>query len=101
MKGNLAFSLREIGDPHRRATEHPVHLLQPLMRQFQESVAEPEFVHHLQGRGMHGVAAKIAEEVRVLFQHHDIDPGPTQQIAQHHAGGTAADDAAADLDRAA
>ena len=31
-----------------RAAEHAVHLLQPLMRQFQESVDQPEFVHHLQ-----------------------------------------------------
>ena len=46
---------------------------------------------------MHGVAAKIAEEIRVLFQHHDIDPGAPEQIAEHHAGGPAADDAAADF----
>ena len=46
---------------------------------------------------MHGVAAKIAEEIRMLFQHHDIDPGAAEQIAQHHAGRSAADDAAADF----
>ena len=90
----------EIGDPHRRAAEHAVHLLQPLMRQFQESVDQPEFVHHLQGRGMHGVAAEIAEEIGMLLQHHDVDPGAAQEISEHHAGGTAADDAAADLHRA-
>jgi hypothetical protein len=28
----------EIGDPHRRAAEHPFHPLQALMRQFQEAV---------------------------------------------------------------
>ena len=65
------------------------------MRQFQEAVDQPEFVHHLQRRGMHGVAAKIAEEVGVLFQHHDIDAGAPEQIAEHHAGRPAADDAAA------
>ena len=55
------------------------------MRQFQEVVDQPEFVHHLQRGGMHGVAAKIAEEVGVLFQHHDVDAGASEQVAEHHA----------------
>ena len=97
MKGYFTFEPAEIGDPHRGAAEHAVHLLQLLMRQLQEAVDQPEFVHHLQGRGMHGVAAKIAEEIGMLFQHHDIDPGAPEQISQHHAGGPAADDAAADF----
>ncbi len=71
------------------------------MRQFQKPVAQPELIHHLQGRGMHGVAAKIAEEIRMLFQHHDIDAGAAEQIAEHHAGGPAADDAATYLHGAA
>ena len=70
------------------------------MRQFQEAVDQAEFVHHLQRRGMHGVAAKIAEEIGVLLQHHDIDPGAPQQIAEHHAGRPAADDAATHCHRA-
>ena len=74
--------------------ELAVHLLQPLMRKFQESVDQAEFVHHLQRRGMHGVAAKIAEEIGMFLQHDRIDAGAAQQIAQHHAGRTAADDAA-------
>ncbi len=47
-----------------------VHFLQLLMRQFQESVDQAEFVHHLKRRGMHGVAAKIPEKIGVFFQHH-------------------------------
>ena len=94
MKGYLTLSRREIGDPHRLAAEHPLHLLQALMRQFQEAVDQPELVHHLQRRGMHGVAAKIAEEVGVLLQHHDIDAGASEQVTEHHAGRAAADDAA-------
>jgi hypothetical protein len=87
----------EIGDPHRRAAEHPVHLLQALVRQLEEAVDQAEFIHDLQGGGMHGVAAKIAEEIGVLFQHHDIDPGAAEQISEHHAGRPAADDAAANF----
>jgi hypothetical protein len=40
------------------------------------------------------VTTKIAEEIRVLFQHHGFDAGPAEQIAEHHSGRTAADDAA-------
>ena len=67
------------------------------MRQFQEPVDQPEFVHHLQRRGMHGVAAKIAEEIGMLLQHDHVDASAAEQIAQHHAGGPAADDAATDF----
>ena len=65
------------------------------MRQLQEVVDQAEFVHHLQGRGVHGVAAKIAKEVGVLFEHDGIDAGAPEQVAEHHAGGSAADDATA------
>ena len=64
------------------------------MRQFQESVDQSEFVHHLQRGGMHGVAAKIAEEVGMLLEHHDVDAGASEQVTEHHAGRPAADDAA-------
>src|ERR1700744_4006695 len=42
---------------------------------------------------MNGVAAKIAEEVAVFFEHNDIDAGARQQISRHYAGGTSAHDA--------
>jgi hypothetical protein len=77
-----------------------VHFLQLLMRQLQEAVDQAEFVHHLKRRGMHGVAAKIPEEIRVLFQHDRLDTGAAEQIAQHHAGRPAADDAAPGFYRA-
>ncbi len=48
---------------------------------------------------MDRVAAKIAQEVGVLFQHHDVDPGPRQQEAEHHARRPAADNAATGRER--
>ena len=75
--------------------ELAVHLLQFLMRKFQETIDQAEFIHHLQRRGMHGVAAEIPEEIGMFFQHQGLDAGATQQISEHHAGRTAADDAAA------
>ena len=48
---------------------------------------------------MHGVAAEVAEKIRMFFQHHDIDTGARQQKAEHHAGRAAAGDAACGGDR--
>ena len=90
----------EVGDADRGAAELAVHLLQSLVRKFQKSVDQAEFIHHLQRRGMHGVAAEIAEEIGVLFQHDRFDSGAPEQIAQHHAGRPAADDAAAGVEGA-
>ena len=39
----------------------------------------------LEGRGMNGVAAKVAQEVGVLLEHDDVDAGARQQEAEHHA----------------
>ena len=44
---------------------------------------------------MNRIAAKIAQEIAVLFQHQDFDAGARQQIPEHHAGRPAAGDAAA------
>ena len=39
---------------------------------------------------MNRVPAKIAEEVRVLFENPDADARPGEEIAEHHPGGSAA-----------
>jgi hypothetical protein len=44
---------------------------------------------------MNRVAAKIAIEIRVLFQHDDLDAGAGEKKAGHHSGRAAADDDAA------
>ena len=36
---------------------------------------------------MDRVAAEVAQEVRVLLQHDDIDAGTGQKVAGHHPGG--------------
>ena len=50
---------------------------------------------------MHGVAAEVAEEIRMLLQHHDIDAGAPEEIAEHHARRSAADDATPHFHRGA
>ena len=42
---------------------------------------------------MNRVAAKIAQEVAMFFQHDDVDAGAREKIAAHHAGRAAAHDA--------
>src|SRR5208283_1986634 len=48
---------------------------------------------------MDSVAAKVAKEIGMLLQHHDIDAGACQQKAEHHPGRPAAGDAALRGDR--
>ena len=48
---------------------------------------------------MNGVTTKITEKILVLFQHHNINTGPREQEAQHHARGSTPNDAALVVDR--
>ena len=43
---------------------------------------------------MHGIAAKVPQKIGVLLKHHDVHTGARQQVAKHHAGGAATNDAA-------
>ena len=80
----------------RRSESRPSSHL--LMRQLEEFVEQAEFVDQLERRGMDGVAAEVAQEVLVLFQHDHVDAGPRQQEAEHHAGRPAAGDATGGVD---
>ena len=44
---------------------------------------------------MNRITAKIAIEIRMLFQHDDIDSGAREKKARHHSGRATADDDAA------
>jgi len=43
---------------------------------------------------MDRVSPKVAQEVRVLFEHSHLDPGSREEVPGHHAGRAAARDAA-------
>ena len=64
------------------------------MRELEEAVEQAELVEELEGGGMDGVAAEVAEEVGVLFEHGDGDAGAGEEIAEHDAGRASANDAA-------
>ncbi len=91
--------VREIDDRQRLVADLHAQAFQLLMRQLEEFVEQAELLHDFERREMDGVAAEIAKEVGVLFQHHHIDAGARQQKAEHHPGRSAAGDAAARFDR--
>ena len=84
--------MREVGEHDAVVADHACKLAHLLMRPLEERVEQPELVHDLQGRGMDGVAAKVAEEIGVLLQHEHIDAGAGEQESAHHAGRPSAGD---------
>jgi len=61
--------------------------------ELEEAVEEAELVEELQGGGVDGVAAEVAEEVGVFFEDGDGDARAGEEEAEHDAGGASADDA--------
>jgi hypothetical protein len=47
---------------------------------------QAELVEQPQGAGVHGVAAKITQEIGVLLHHGDVDSRAGQQQTEHDAG---------------
>jgi hypothetical protein len=83
----------EVCDPVAALADRGGDIANFRVRQLQEFFQQPELVHDLQGRWVHGIAAEIAQEIRVLFQNAGVDSGSAQQVAEHHASRSAADDA--------
>ncbi len=89
----------EVGKLHAGIAEDAGEVTRLLVRQLEKFVEQPELVHHLERRRVDGVAAEIAQEIAMLLQHHHVDTGAGEQIAEHHAGRSAAGDRAGGLDR--
>ena len=86
MKGMRNFARSKSATTPLSVAELESEMMRLLMRQLQQIIEAAELVHQLEGRGMDRVAAEIAEEIGVLFQHHDIDAGARQQQPGHHPG---------------
>ena len=71
--------MREIAERYPGVADLARKLEYLLVGQLQEFLEQAELVHHLQRRGMDGVAAEIAEEIPMLFEHDDIDAGARQR----------------------
>ena len=85
---------REVGDRRRARVEDDPRLLDRLPRQLGEAVPQAQLVDQRHRRDVDGVAAEVPQEVAVLLQHGDLDPGPREHQSQHDPGGPAADDRA-------
>src|SRR5262245_463884 len=83
--------MRKVGACNLLIVELYLHPAQFLMRQPQELIEHPQFMQQLPGGRMDGVAAKIAEEVPVLFKDYHLNAGAGQQQPKHHPGRAAAD----------
>src|SRR5437588_12037391 len=70
----------------RFTADVPRKLTDFLMWTFQKVLENAELIHELESRGMDRVSAEIAQEVGMLLEHHDVDPTPGEQEAQHDAG---------------
>jgi hypothetical protein len=84
----------KIGQDDFLITDDPTSLAHLLVRQLEKRIQQAKLVHDLERRGMDRVTAEITQEIRVLFQHHDVDAGAGEQVAEHHAGRTTARDGA-------
>ena len=91
--------MAEIGHLKMLGADLRTHRFDLLMRQFQECIDEAKFDHQLKRRGMNRVAAKIAKEIGMLLQHHDMNAGARQQKSKHYPSRAAAGDAALRRDR--
>ena len=80
-------------------SDDATHRSHALMWNPQKFFEQAELVDHLEARRMHGIAAEVAEEVGVLFQHGDADAAAGEEIAQHHACRSASGDTAFGFER--
>src|SRR5208337_2272978 len=87
--------MREIRDRNLLFGDPARNLARFVMRELEKLVEESEFVEQLERGRMDRVTAKIAKEIRVLFEQDDIHAGARQKKSRHHARGPAARDAAA------
>ncbi len=58
-----------------------------------KAFVKSDFGQYLQRRRMHGVAAEIAQEILVLFEHRHANARACEQESEHHSRRTTADDA--------
>src|SRR5271166_54052 len=89
----------KIGNLEKDIADLSAELPSFLMRPLQKIIKEAELMDDFERRGVNRVAAKIAQEVGVLFENEDRDPGSRQQETEHHPCRAAAGDAAAHRNR--
>jgi hypothetical protein len=86
--------VRKIGDGDGEIVDDCADFAELLVRDAEEIIEEAEFVDELEGGGVNGVPAEVAEEVGVFFEDEDLDACASEEEAEDHACGAAAGDEA-------
>ena len=86
------IEVRQVADRPFAPGEPQLGAVDLVVRPLQEALEHPELVEDLHRRRVDRVAAEIAEEVGVLFEHPHVAAGAREQQAGHHPAGPAADD---------
>src|SRR5579862_2785967 len=94
----MELQMGEIGSDARDLAELEAQLCRFLMREPQELIERAKFMHEFESRRMDRVAAEIAEEIGMFFEHDDVDASARQKQPGHHPGGPAAGHATSHLD---
>ena len=95
---HVGGQVRKVPDVDRLPADLAADFAQFLVGPCEEVLERAEIVQDLERGRVDGVAAEVAEEVAVLFDDDDGDACSGEEHAEHHPGGTAADDAAGCVD---
>jgi len=76
----------EVGQADHSLVDHRSQLRDTLLGHLREPSAQTKLVEHVERGGMDRVAAEVAEEVIVLFEHEDLDAGAGEEESKHRAG---------------
>jgi hypothetical protein len=87
-----SVQVREVADRIVAAGDADPGAVERVVGPLQEPLQHSELREDLHRRGVDRVAAEIAKEVGMPFEHPDPHPGAREQQARHHPGGAAADD---------
>src|SRR5712675_960949 len=90
--------MREVGKRDGVVANLARDLRQFLMWALEKIFQQAELVHYLERRRMNRIATKVAQEIRVLLEHNNLDAGAREQKAEHHPGRAAAGNAATGVD---
>ncbi len=83
--------VRQVADRPIAAGETNFGARDARVRPLEKALQQAQLVEDLHRRGVDGVAAEIAEEIGVLFEHGDGASRPREEEPGHHAGGPPAD----------
>jgi len=89
----MGGKMREVADLEPLTSDHRGDVVDFGVADLEKFVEDAELVHQLEGGGMDGVTAEIAEEVLVLFEDGDGKAGASEEQAEHDSGRASADDA--------